>query len=466
MVQKNILEVLQKEIVIGKERENNKQDSPVVILRGRNARSSKALFNRELIIRYFPFHIGRIGNEKTTFRNEPDLLLEDHSPYYLSRLHLILKRISGMVFLSDPLSRSGSLVDGKPLGEKIGGTGEMLLPPGRHEIRMGGSNSPFDFTIDVAIDDGSYSVQENVLFGDRTVPVSVLYHRLCRQTSLVFSQFFKDSAFSFRMANDLVQSILKYPGIIDPLYYFSSVPETFKDAIVTHSFNVAVYALKLAKTIPVTGEDLVKFTLAALFHDIGMFDIPPAIINKQDLVTNEEFEAIKRHPQDGKSRLIEIKDADALLPTVALEHHERIDGKGYPGRSRTLSEYVELIGMVDFFEALTHYRPQRGPVTPHEGMRMLIQLKKGIFSPSLVKLFIKGFSLFPVYSVVRLNTGEIGQVVATNSDWPLRPVVRIFFDRNGRAVSGGQEIDLGKMNFVYIARDISDRVFVDHYFKL
>lgn len=466
MVQNNVLEVLQREIVPGKERKNNKQGSPVVILRGRNAKSSKALFDHELIIRYFPFHIGRTGNEKTTFRNEPDLALEDRKPYYLSRLHLILERRGDKIFLVDPLSRSGSIVDGKSLGEKIGGTREMLLLPGKHEISLGGGNSPFNFTIDTVIDDGNYAIHDNVRFGDHTVPVSVLYNRLCQQTSLVFSQFFKDSKQSFRMANDLVQSILKYPGIIDPLYYFSSVPEIFKDMIVTHSLNVTIYALKLAGTIHVAREDLTKFTLAALFHDIGMYDIPPEIVNKHDLITNKEFETIKSHPRDGRSRLMEIREADQLLPAVALGHHERVDGKGYPEGSKSLLEYVELIAMVDLFEALTHYRPQRGPVTPHEGMRMLIQLKDGIFRPSMVKLFIKGFSLFPVYSVVRLNTGEIGQVVATNPDWPLRPIVRIFFDPNGQAVSEGLEIDLSKMNFIYIAKDISDRVFVDNYFKL
>jgi len=210
----------------------------------------------------------------------------------------------------------------------------------------------------------------------------------------------------------------------------------------------------------------VKFALAALFHDVGMYEVPRKIVHKRDLITLEEFEVIRRHPEDGERRLREVIAADELLRTVALEHHERIDGKGYPRGTKSLSRFAELIAMVDFFEALTHHRPQRGPVTPHEGMQHLIRLRHGIFSPATVKLFIKGFSLFPVYSVVRLNTGEIGQVMATHPDWPLRPTVHVFFDRNGQVVSNGKEIDLVKEKFIYIVKDISDRIFVDHYFRI
>jgi len=466
MIQDKILEVLRTEITPEKGGGNDLTRSTVVVLTGRNTKSSKALFGQQLTIRYFPFQIGRVSNDMSVIRDEPDLTIEDHSPYHLSRLHVILERREEKIFIVDPLSRLGSLVNGEYLGEKIGGRTELPLPPGKHEIRLGGDNSPFIFSVDVVIDDRSHYIQDHVRLGDRTIPISLLYHRFCQQTDLIFRQFFEDSSQSIQMAYNLVQFILQNDEIIEPIYYFSAIPETFKDIIVTHSLNVTIYALKLARLLNIAREDLIKFALAALFHDIGMYDIPEEIINKRDIVTNEEFEVIKRHPLEGKNRLTEIKGEYAILPTVAMEHHERADGKGYPRGSKILSNYVEMIAMVDFFEALTHSRPQRGPVTPHEGMRQLIHLRKGIFRPSMVKLFIKGFSLFPVYSVVRLNTGEIAQVVETNPDWPLRPTVRLFFGRNGQMMTDGRKIDLKKEKFIYITKDISDRIFVDHYFKL
>ena len=311
-------------------------------------------------------------------------------------------------------------------------------------------------------------INEQVRFGDRMVPVSALYSRLYQQTRMLFRHFFVDPRKSLEMAHNLVESMLNYPEAIEPLYYFSAVPAMYDDLIVTHSLNVAICIMKLAEAIPLPmgSEDRKRLAMAALLHDIGMYDIPTEIVNKRDMITAEEYELIKRHPVQGQIWLREAGNTDDLLPAIALTHHERIDGQGYPQGINALSEYAELIAMVDFFEAVTHYRPQRGPITPHEGIRGLIDLRKAIFSPHLLKQFITAFSLYPVYSVVRLNTGEIGQVVKTDRNRPLCPTVRIFFTRNGKAVSKRREIDLVKERHVYITKDISDRAFVDHYFKL
>jgi hypothetical protein len=97
---------------------------------------------------------------------------------------------------------------------------------------------------------------------------------------------------------------------------------------------------------------------------------------------------------------------------------------------------------------------------------MLLDLKQAIFSPNLLKTFIREFSLFPVFSVVRLNTGEIGQVIKTDPDWPLRPTIKIFFGVDGNRISENKEIDLREHNNIYVSRDISDRIFIDRYFQL
>lgn len=463
----DILEILEDEFDSETDADLVAESSAAVVLKGQNTRSRKALLNQELTIRYFPFRIGRARGGMTSFHDEPDLALEDPRPYRLSHQQVILERRGETIFVVDPKSRSGSWVNGRPLGGAIGGTAEFPLPPGKHDIRMGTDHSPFAFTFEVIAETGRTVAWNDIRFEDQPVPVSVLYQRLSRQTAAIFRLFSEGDGRSLATACDLVRSILANPGIVDPLYYFSAIPEPFfKDLIATHSLNVTLYAIKLALTIPLDGEDLVKFALAALFHDVGMYEVPRKIVHKRDLITLEEFEVIRRHPEDGERRLREVIAADELLRTVALEHHERIDGKGYPRGTKSLSRFAELIAMVDFFEALTHHRPQRGPVTPHEGMQHLIRLRHGIFSPATVKLFIKGFSLFPVYSVVRLNTGEIGQVMATHPDWPLRPTVHVFFDRNGQVVSNGKEIDLVKEKFIYIVKDISDRIFVDHYFRI
>ncbi len=468
MDSKSILDTLQGELVRERGKTGDRKGTTAVLLEGRNSASTKTLFGQGMIIRYFPFRIGRMGNYSPSLREEPDLFLEDECPYHISRLHVTLERREQEIVLIDRHSRSGSMVDNALLGERPGGAGELSLSPGKHEIRLGGRGSPFIFKLDVVNDDDVVGIDEEVRFADRTVPVSALYSRLYQRTRMIFHRFFVDRRKSLDMAYDLVESLVRYPETIESLYYFSAVPEMYGDVIVTHSLNAVIYTIKLAETIPLTlpAEDRKRLALAALFHDIGMYDIPPEVVNKRDIVTAEEYELIKRHPAQGQEWLREAGYPDDLLTTIALTHHERIDGYGYPRGIKDLSEYAELIAMVDFFEAVTHYRPQRGPITPHEGIRRLIDLKKAIFSPPLLKQFITVFSLYPVYSVVRLNSGEIGQVVKTDRNRPLRPTVRIFFDRNGKAATGRRTVDLVKEGCIYIARDISDRVFVDHCFKL
>ncbi len=460
------LEIIRKEVIGDAEKSEQRKDAPIAVLRGRNSLSARTLLDQDLTIRYFPFHIGRGGRARNTFMSEPDLSLEDHPPYRLSRLHLVLERRGKEIFLVDPSSRHGSMVNSECLGESIGGLKEMPLASEACEIRLGGATSPFVYSIAVKADEEVNTIQEQVRYGDHTVPASLLYGKLYQQTQRIFAHFLKDGLDGLGMAREMLQAILANPDIIDPLYFFSATPDTGDDVIAAHSLNVAIYAIRLARLVPIAGRDLLTFALAAFFHDIGLYDLPRDIINKKEMVTDQEYELIKTHSLSGKTKLEAVSGMNALIPDVALEHHERVDGYGYPKGSKTLSQQAEMIAMVDFFEALTHYRPQRGPVTPHEGMRILIQQRRGIFSPPMVKLFIRGFSLFPVYSIVRLNTGETGQVVDTNPDRPLRPTVRIFFDRNGNMLDEEKRIDLGDKNCVYISKDISDRVFVDRYFKL
>lgn len=462
----DILETIRREAVSRHRETGGVPGIPLLRLKGQSAEGVKALLDQELMIRFFPFHIGRTGDFGRAFGEFPHLALADRQPYRISRRHAAFERRGKDLFIVDPASRSGSSVDGQRLGERVGGARERILTPGRHDLRIGDERSPLLFSVNVLLDDGQHLVSNHVRFRGQNMPVPLLYGRFCLQTEGVFSAFFEDHHKGLALANDLIQSLVAERGIIDPLFYFSAVPDAYDNVLVAHALNLAIYTVRLAAMIPIVEKDIARLALAALLHDVGMYQVPTEILNKRDPVTAEEHAVIQRHTTEGQAQLLRIEDLDPLVTLVALEHHERIDGRGYPRGIKTLSEYVELIAILDFFEALTHRRPQRGPITPHEGVRLLIALQKAIFSPAVLKLFLRGFSLFPVYSVVRLNTGEIGQVVATHPDWPLRPTIRIFFDHQGNREPDERKIDLATVHQIYIEQDISDGVFVDHYFKL
>ncbi|MBI4618647.1 MAG: HD domain-containing protein [Desulfobacterales bacterium] len=298
------------------------------------------------------------------------------------------------------------------------------------------------------------------------IPVAALYIRLCHATSDIITSSNYDTHDRIQRALDLVVGIIAYPETIDMLYYYSAHPDTFEDLIVAHSVNVAIYTIKMALSLSYSKDEATIIGVAALLHDIGLYDIPRSIIDKRRIISKKEYDVIKKHSNIGYEKLLEVANDYKLIPQIALEHHERVDGNGYPNGIKKLSDNTELIGMIDFFEAVTHYRPQRGPITPHEGIKILLDLRHSVFSINLTKAFLNVFSTFPAYSVIRLNSGEIGQVVKVKINWPLRPTVRMLFRNDGQPIEGEKEIDLVQNKDLFIAKDISDRVFIDNYFKL
>jgi len=442
-------------------------DALIVTMSGLNAPSESALMSRELIVRFFPFLIGRISRQRDTTLPLPDMAIPDSKPYRISQVHLSMERRGSKIFWADKGSRFGSIVNNILIGEQAGGIAEISLNVGDNKIMVGGQNSPFIFKMVVGQDDSANPLDDQVWLGERFIPVAALYSRICHLASDILSNKQDNRQDLLKKTEEVIKLFAPHPDTIHLLYYFSASPDTFSDIIIAHSVNVAIYTVKLAYGLHYSLPNIIKMGVAALLHDIGMYEIPFEIVNKKGKLSDQEYELIKTHPVKGCHAMACYQGDDfEIINKVIHDHHERIDGRGYPEGASSLSEVTELIAMVDFFEAVTHSRPQRGPITPHEGMRLLLDLREAIFSPKLLKTFLKEFSLFPVFSVVRLNTGEIGQVIRTDPNWPLRPTVRIFFRRDGKHAEQDKEIDLREHNNLYITRDISDRIFIDRYFQL
>ncbi|MEW6616225.1 MAG: HD domain-containing phosphohydrolase [Thermodesulfobacteriota bacterium] len=441
-------------------------DRLVVVISGLNNTSKAALLNRERIIRHFPHTIGRYSPSKGFIYKGADLIINERSPYRISRQHLSIERRGDQIILVDKNSKFGSLVNNTLLGKNVGGKEETSLRYGQNEVILGGQNSPFAFHMKVIKSDNIDLFYNYVKLGDHLVSVAELYIRFCHITSEILTSSNYGTNDRIEKVLDVITGIVAYAENIDMLYYYSAHPDTFEDLIVAHSVNVAIYAIKMAFSLSYSKDDTIIIGIAALLHDIGMYDIPNRIINKKKVISDKEYNVMKKHTKIGYDKLLEVKDEYRIIPKVAFEHHERVDGSGYPKGLRGISDISELIGMVDFFEAVTHSRPQRGPVTPHEGVKMLLGMKHEVFSIDMIKAFFNVFSFFPVYSVVRLNSGEIGQVVKGNINWPLRPFIRILFKNDGQPIEKKKEIDLLHDNNIFITKDISDRIFIDNYFKL
>ncbi|HIJ54919.1 MAG TPA: HD domain-containing protein [Deltaproteobacteria bacterium] len=141
-----------------------------------------------------------------------------------------------------------------------------------------------------------------------------------------------------------------------------------------HLTNVMLFCLGYANEAGYNNDDMKLFGLMGLLHDVGKVDIPDEILSAPRKLSNDEFETIKKHPRRGWQMLKEC-NFDHTIPTCALEHHERLDGSGYPEgkKSVELSDYSKAMSIVDVYEALTTWRPYKDPMIPKQALKLMVQ---------------------------------------------------------------------------------------------
>jgi putative nucleotidyltransferase with HDIG domain len=201
----------------------------------------------------------------------------------------------------------------------------------------------------------------------------------------------------------------------------------------THMVNVSVLSMALARSINVQGTLLREFGVAALMHDIGKVSVPAEILNKPDMLTKEEFAVMKRHVIDGAHILRVTPEMPALAPVVAFEHHLKLDLSGYPEHisPRKLNLCTMIVSIADVYDALRSNRAYRQALPTERVRAIMSQQSSPAFNQTLLRRFINLIGLFPVGTLVRLNTDEVGVVVHEHPNDPFRPQVKIILDPKG-----------------------------------
>lgn len=219
-----------------------------------------------------------------------------------------------------------------------------------------------------------------------------------------------------------------------------------------HSLNVCIYATLLGMAFGYGREELMTLGLGALLHDIGKTRIDQAILLKPGRLTDEEFSEMKRHTEIGFQMLKDEPNIPLLAAHCAFQHHERLDGSGYPRgiAGDEIHEFARWIGLVDAYDAMTTHRVYRPAMLPHQVMEILYASAGMLFDPKMVELFRDKIAIYPLGTTVALNSGEIGVVVDLNASSPHRPVVRVLQDRAGHELKEPYEIDLSKKLTVMI----------------
>ncbi|MBD2845884.1 HD domain-containing protein [Paenibacillus sp. IB182496] len=214
--------------------------------------------------------------------------------------------------------------------------------------------------------------------------------------------------------------------------------------IFEHSIRVAVLAGMVGLSKQYSRTKLNELTLGALLFDIGMTSLPTSIIKSRSELTGPERRLLEHHTIEGYRVLISIDDFPAAAAKCALLHHERFDGSGYPMQfeGTQIPEYAQIVAMADVYDALISPRHHRRPYTVSEATEYMFASGNKYFEADLVRLFHNHICGYPVSTVVRLSSGQIGIVTSIHRAMAHRPVVKIVEESDGIKVTVPYEVDL------------------------
>lgn len=226
------------------------------------------------------------------------------------------------------------------------------------------------------------------------------------------------------MAKEFFESILRNQ---DALLCMTKLQD--KDSyLLEHSINVGILLAIFSNHLGFNKSTGLKLTLAGLLHDIGKAKVPDEILLKQGKLTRDEFDEIKNHTVYGADILSEA-GMDGLTIQIAVQHHERLSGSGYPAglMAHQLNQYVRMSCIVDVYDAITAERVYKKGMTPLQAIKIIQENGKSEFDEKLLTQFVRAIGIFSIGSVVLLTSQKLAVVNHTNYEEPLKPSVTTFY---------------------------------------
>lgn len=262
------------------------------------------------------------------------------------------------------------------------------------------------------------------------------------QSKDVFSSSFVIEKASKRFT-ELIRNIMnEIRGNQDLLTMMADV-FTYDNYIFTHSFNVTLYSLAIGMEMQLNLKQIEMLGLGAILHDVGKMLVPPEILMKPGQLTDKEFEEMKKHSEAGFELIRSVKTVPVLVAHCAYQHHERLDGSGYPRgiAGEDIHMFGRIIAVADVFDAVTSNRVYRKAMLPHEGLEILYAGAGSQFDTKIVEAFRRAVAIYPNGLGVVLSDGRKGVVSRQNVGASDRPVIEIL-EENGLPIIDTYEVDL------------------------
>ncbi len=243
------------------------------------------------------------------------------------------------------------------------------------------------------------------------------------------------------LVEEISNSVMRNPGALISLARL----KTADDYTFMHSVAVCALMIALARQLGLDEQQTRDAGMAGLLHDLGKAMIPLEVLNKPGKLTDEEFALVKTHPAEGYKLLLEGNGISEMTRDVCLHHHEKIDGSGYPKglNSETMSLFAKMGAVCDVYDAVTSNRPYKAGWDPAESIKRMAEWK-GHFDPAVFQAFVKSLGIYPIGSLVRLESGKLGVVTEQGEHSLLNPKVKVFFSTKSQAYIKPEIIDLAR----------------------
>jgi HD-GYP domain-containing protein (c-di-GMP phosphodiesterase class II) len=252
-----------------------------------------------------------------------------------------------------------------------------------------------------------------------------------------------------RKLKRIVQNMVDILSEDESVLMGMSTMRDYDDYTYTHSVNVAILSLCLGKRIGLSRISLSHLAICGLVHDLGKLDVPKEVLNKPGKLTDEEFKEIQTHPIKSVNQIIKLRAPDDLKAKILLppfEHHLKYDLSGYPRmhNKKSVSLFGRILTIADVFDALTSpriYRPVAN--SPDIALEMMLKGSGKDFDPILLKAFINMLGVYPVGTLLKLDTGELGIVKdGPKNGNPARPQIILLTRNDNGKFKKGKSVDL------------------------
>lgn len=274
--------------------------------------------------------------------------------------------------------------------------------------------------------------------------------RICAQARRAVTSMFQearmgkaiDAGNATKLVEEIADSVTRNPGALISLARL----KTADDYTYMHSVAVCALMIALGRQLKLDEELIRKLGIAGLLHDLGKAMMPLDVLNKPGKLSDDEFRIMKSHPEEGYKLLQDSHGIDDITFDVMLHHHEKTDGSGYPKglKNKEISLYAKMGAVCDVYDAITSNRPYKAGWCPAESLRRMAEWANGHFDPTVFQAFVKSLGIYPIGSLVRLNSGRLGLVIEQSARSLLTPRIKVFFSTRSNTRIPPEIIDLSQ----------------------